>query len=642
MSYELKTNTAVRIPVGPLVDPTDGKTAETALDVTALLIQIYQMKTDGSAVVRTAVTPTASGGSNDMALVTSSTDGMYDLEVTAAQINFLGNGRISFYDVDGFLVHYFDIHVVSANYFNNKYGSTVEDVNIASTDDIDFSATQIATINTQADTALSDINLDSLIPASGVVEAAGPNSSTQVQTDLAEATNDHYNGMGILFTSGDEAGQARVIDDYVGATGTISWTRALTGEPASSVTFILLPNPLSIADVWDRVLTGATHNIASSAGRRLRTLGSNAIFTGTASAGSADSITLAGGSTTNGIYVGTGINIIGGTGEGQSRYIVSYDGGTKIAEVARAWTTAPSSDSEFVITPDHQIDFIEMGVAQAGGATSITLASTANAVNNTFTGTLIRIMSGTGDDQVRLITDYDGTTKVATVSPAWETNPDSTSSYATLNMGTVNVQTVARTVQTANDNGADINAILTDTNEIQGKLPTNKFMGSSDGADDDGNIAAILTDTADIQPKIGSPAADVSADIAAVKSDTAAILVDTGTTLDGRIPAALVGGRMDSNVSAINNVNQSAINLERSASVIVTGTAQTGTLSTTQMSTDLSETTDDHYNGRIIIWTSGVLIGQATDITDYVGVNGVCTFTATTEAPSNNDTFVIV
>ena len=49
-----------------------------------------------------------------------------------------------------------------------------------------------------------------------------------------------------------------------------------------------------------------------------------------------------------------------------------------------------------------------------------------------------------------------------------------------------------------------------------------------------------------------------------------------------------------------------------------------------------------NYNGRIIIWTSGVLINQATDITDYTGTGGVLTFTATTEAPSNTDTFVIV
>lgn len=39
--------------------------------------------------------------------------------------------------------------------------------------------------------------------------------------------------------------------------------------------------------------------------------------------------------------------------------------------------------------------------------------------------------------------------------------------------------------------------------------------------------------------------------LGAIKTDTAAILVDTGTTLDARIPAALVGGRMDASVGAM-------------------------------------------------------------------------------------------
>jgi hypothetical protein len=56
----------------------------------------------------------------------------------------------------------------------------------------------------------------------------------------------------------------------------------------------------------------------------------------------------------------------------------------------------------------------------------------------------------------------------------------------------------------------------------------------------------------DVYTRVGAPAgASVSADIAAVKVDTAAILVDTGTTLDGRIPAALVSGRMDCSVGAM-------------------------------------------------------------------------------------------
>ena len=96
------------------------------------------------------------------------------------------------------------------------------------------------------------------------------------------------------------------------------------------------------------------------------------------------------------------------------------------------------------------------------------------------------------------------------------------------------------------------------------------------------------------------------------------------------------------NVLEINGNSLAAIRLALSSGTIVVGTAQTGTLSTTQMTTNLTEATADHYIGRTILWTSGVLTDQATDITDYDGTGGLLTFTATTEAPSNNDTFIIV
>ena len=96
------------------------------------------------------------------------------------------------------------------------------------------------------------------------------------------------------------------------------------------------------------------------------------------------------------------------------------------------------------------------------------------------------------------------------------------------------------------------------------------------------------------------------------------------------------------NAKQISGSATAADNLEASALGIVTGAAATGTLSTTQMTTNLTEATDDHYNGRIIVWTSGVLAGQATDITDYDGSSKMLTYTAVTEAPGNGDTFVIV
>ncbi len=107
------------------------------------------------------------------------------------------------------------------------------------------------------------------------------------------------------------------------------------------------------------------------------------------------------------------------------------------------------------------------------------------------------------------------------------------------------------------------------------------------------------------------------------------------------------GGRLDLLLDAIKVITDaltaaSAAKLALSAGTIVSGAAEAGTLSPTKMTSDLSEATDDHYNGRIIIWTSGVLQNQATDITDYAGATGLLTFTAVTEAPTAADTFIIV
>ena len=63
--------------------------------------------------------------------------------------------------------------------------------------------------------------------------------------------------------------------------------------------------------------------------------------------------------------------------------------------------------------------------------------------------------------------------------------------------------------------------------------------------------------------------------------------------------------------------------------------------STTAFVITSTEATDDHFNGRIITFTSGALIGQSTDITDYVGATKTVTVTALTEAPANSVTFVI-
>lgn len=69
-----------------------------------------------------------------------------------------------------------------------------------------------------------------------------------------------------------------------------------------------------------------------------------------------------------------------------------------------------------------------------------------------------------------------------------------------------------------------------------------------------------------------------------------------------------------------------------------------GTPSTTSMATGTSgfDATDDHYNGRRLVITSGSGKYQATDITDYTGSTTTFTVTAVATAPASGDSFVVL
>lgn len=78
---------------------------------------------------------------------------------------------------------------------------------------------------------------------------------------------------------------------------------------------------------------------------------------------------------------------------------------------------------------------LESGVATASAATSLTLRSTASAVDDIFNGLEVEIVRGTGQGQCRTIIDYVGSTKVCTTERAWATNPDSSSVYQIKQIG---------------------------------------------------------------------------------------------------------------------------------------------------------------------------------------------------------------
>lgn len=193
-----------------------------------------------------------------------------------------------------------------------------------------------------------------------------------------------------------------------------------------------------VDDVWDEVLTAATHNVATSAGRRLRQIAGIVIHDGTAQAGGTNSITLdTGASATDGAYDPAAVVIVGGTGAGQTRLITQYVGSTRVATVDRDWKVTPDNTSLFQIQADAGREHVNEGLAQGGTATSITLNALASSTDDAYNGQICFIRSGTGADQTGVVVDYNGTTKVATVATAmasgqWAVTPDSTSGYVML------------------------------------------------------------------------------------------------------------------------------------------------------------------------------------------------------------------
>ncbi len=75
---------------------------------------------------------------------------------------------------------------------------------------------------------------------------------------------------------------------------------------------------------------------------------------------------------------------------------------------------------------------IRSNTASGGAASSITLDGAASATNNYYSGLLVYLTGGTGAGQVRKGRGYVGSSKVLTVTPAWTTTPDNTTTFALL------------------------------------------------------------------------------------------------------------------------------------------------------------------------------------------------------------------
>jgi hypothetical protein len=193
-------------------------------------------------------------------------------------------------------------------------------------------------------------------------------------------------------------------------------------------------------------------------------------------------------------------------------------------------------------TAGQRIQPIRTGTAQAGAATTITLDASASAVDDFYNNNLVHITAGTGALQARVITDYVGSTKVATVN-TWATNPASDSVFQILPgggatiTGTVdaNVVSMAANTMTAAAAASDL------TTELQTGLATAAALTTVDTVVD--AILALLDD-ARTEPAQGAP--PVNPDLATKvdylykflrnritqTSTTLSVYADNATTVD--------------------------------------------------------------------------------------------------------------
>lgn len=128
-----------------------------------------------------------------------------------------------------------------ADYGNAKL---VRSTTPANTLTVDASHQALADVNAVSGDSTAADRLEAILdamPGGTVVDDNDPDpTATAFETNLTEATNDHYNGAFVVFTSGALLGQSRKISDYDGTSKVLTVAAAFTEAPTAGDTFLIL------------------------------------------------------------------------------------------------------------------------------------------------------------------------------------------------------------------------------------------------------------------------------------------------------------------------------------------------------------------------------------------------------------------
>lgn len=523
----LKQSTSVDVPVGPFLDETDGKTAETALTITQPDVRL---KKNGGAWAQKAAAQT----------LTHEEAGWYEVTLDATDTDTVGHLIVAIHE-SGALPVWREFHVLEEAVYDALFAASANGfAGAAGASTVTFSNTSIATVT----------NLTNLptIPANWLT-AAG--TAADFSTELRTAING-----GDWALSTDSNGRIRIVDGTgTGELDTLSGTVLLRAAneavladwidagrldvlldaikaKTDSLTFTVANQVDSnaVAISADSVAADRLETMLDGTGGQTLSLGRLVM----SSSSSPIDITYSGVSAAINVAATSGIAAYLNSANGVQ---IQSSSGSPLqilspAGQAGLFFSAASPTAPGIIGAG----FYSMATSNGTTTTLIDTART-EATTDHWKGCKIRFLSGTNLGQERLITGFNITTDEITFAPAVNVATVTGALYEILPASRVDIHSVAGTAQTAGDLAALINTIddLLDTEVAAIKSDTAAILGQTGTT---GVVVADLTTAALTELRTYLYGADVAQQIDA--SGYVKVSDGTGT---GQI--ALTSGKID-------------------------------------------------------------------------------------------------
>lgn len=304
----LRQNTATIVTVGPFVDKTDGVTLETSLTITNERISFVVDANDGSAptLVLDNVTGATSGTSNDLNYITNNDAGLMQLELSAANTNYVGRAFLTITDAANHVPVFHEFTILPAN----VYDSLIAGSDLLDTSVVQWTGTAVATPDTagypkvtvKSGTGTGEISLTSGRPAANVT---------------------YWNGAAVA--TPDTAGHPKVTLKTGTGTGEVSLSSGIVSANASQI--------------------GGSSTAATNAGKAFQGVITGTFQTGTLTATSA-STSLSGYG--NDTFNGRTLTVLTGNRAGEQATITNF-ADTNGVLTFTTLTGAPANGDEFYI-----------------------------------------------------------------------------------------------------------------------------------------------------------------------------------------------------------------------------------------------------------------------------------------------------